>query len=80
MAMSVTRKVRDWIVESLLFKSLMAYLFHESCSASYLLQILGQTKRTANKNHMLKAQLPTLLAEKGKKQQVMWLCMISESQ
>ena len=31
----------------------------------HLLQILGQTRRTAKKNHLLKAQLPTLLAEKG---------------
>ena len=26
---------------------------------------------------MLKAPLPTQLAEKGKEQQVMWLCMMS---
>ena len=32
------------------------------------------------KNHMLKAQLRKLLAEKGKEQQVIWLCMMSESQ
>ena len=43
----------------------------------HMLQILGQTKRTVKKNHMLKAQL---LTEKGEEQQVIWLCIISESQ
>ena len=41
----------------------------------HLLQILGQTRRTAKKNHLLKAQLPTLLVEKGKEQQVIWQCV-----
>ena len=44
------------------------------------LQILGQTKKTVKQNYMLKAQLPLLLVEKEKEQQVIWQCTISESQ
>ena len=40
----------------------------------HLLQILGQTTTTVKEN------LPILLAEKRKEQQVIWQCIMSESQ
>ena len=45
----------------------------------FLLQILGQTKRTAKENHMIKVHLPILLAESEKEQQVIRQFMMSES-